>query len=109
MPQAGIVFKLPKGSPAPQGFTFVRSLRTVDVYRKNAPAPVPKAEVDELIAAFGRMGIQGAQANPVDDLEAVLAGLQLGEGRKKSRKARKGGKKSRKGRKTGRKTRRNHI
>lgn len=84
MPQAGVVLKLPKGTAAPQGYTFVRSLRTVDVYKKNAPAPVPQADIDALIAGFAGMGI-AARANPVDDLAAALAGLQVGEGRTRRR------------------------
>lgn len=90
MPTAGIVLKLPKGSAAPQGWTYVRSLRTKNVYRKNAPAPVPQADIDAIIAGFAGMGLV-AQANPVADLEAALAGLKMDGGR--SKKTRRGGKK----------------
>lgn len=79
MPQAGIVLKLPKGSAKPDGYTFVRSLRTKNIYRKNAPAPVPQADVDALIAGFAAMGI-AAQANRVDDLERALGALRMNEG-----------------------------
>lgn len=99
MPQAGIVLKLPKGSAAPQGYTFVRSLRTVDVYKKNAPAPVPQADIDALIAGFAGMGI-AARANPVDDLAAALAGLQVGEGRTRRNRRGHGRRNNRKNRKT---------
>lgn len=89
MPQAGIVLKLPKGSAKPDGYTFVRSLRTKNIYRKNAPKPVPQADVDALIAGFAAMGI-AAQANPVDDLERALGALRMNEGggRKKTHKKR---------------------
>jgi hypothetical protein len=79
MPQAAVILKLPKGSAAPAGWTLVRQLRSKNVYKKNAPAPVPQADVDALIAGFAQMGI-AAQANPVDDLAAALAGLQVSEG-----------------------------
>lgn len=94
MPTAGIVLKIPKGSAAPQGWTYVRSLRTKNVYKKNAPAPVPQADIDDLIAGFAGMGL-AVQANPVADLEAALAGLRMEGGRRKN--TRRGGKKSKKG------------
>lgn len=100
MPQAGIVLKLPKGSAAPQGYTFVRSLRTKNVYKKNAPAPVPQADIDALIAGFAGMGIQGAQVQAVDDLVAALGNLQVGEGRTRRRRG------NRKNRRANRKSRR---
>jgi hypothetical protein len=104
MPQAGVVLKLKKGSAKPEGWTFVRSLRSVDVYRKNAPKPVPQAEVDELVAMFGRMGV-AAQANPVDDLVAALGALNVNEGGARKTRRRRGGRKG-KGRKGSKRTRR---
>jgi hypothetical protein len=95
MPQAGIVLKLPKGSAAPGGYTFVRSLRTKNIYRKNAPAPVPQADIDALIAGFAGIGI-AAQASPVDDLERAIGALQINEGggRRKTHRKRHGKRKT---------------
>ena len=82
MVQAGIVLKVPRGSPVPQGYTYVRSLRTMNVYKKNAAAPVPQAQINELEEMFARMGVN-ARLEPVDDLEKALAGLMMG-GRKRT-------------------------
>ncbi len=101
MPQAAIVLKLPKGSDKPEGWTFVRSLRTKNVYKKNEPKPVPQAKVDELVAMFAGMGI-AAEANGVDDLAAAMGALRVNEGgARKTRRGRKG-----KGRKGSKRTRR---
>jgi hypothetical protein len=79
MPKHGVVLKLPKGSAAPVGWTLVKSLRTKNVYKKNAPKPVPQADVDALVAQFAGMGI-AAVANPVDDLDRAMAALNVNEG-----------------------------
>jgi hypothetical protein len=92
MPQAAIVLKLPKGSAKPDGWTFVRSLRTKNVYKKNAPKPVPQADIDALIAGFAGMGI-AAQANGVDDLAAAMGALRVNEGGARKTRRRRGGRK----------------
>ncbi len=97
MPKHGVVLKLPKGSTAPAGYTLVKSLRTKNVYKKNAPKPVPQAEVDELVAMFAGMGVS-AQANPVDDLDRAMAALNVNEGGGRKTRRRRGRKgKGRKG------------
>lgn len=98
MPKHGVVLKLPKGSAKPEGWTLVKSLRTKNVYKKNAPNPVPQADVDALVAQFAGMGIV-AQANPVDDLERAMAALNVNEGggrkTRHRRRGRKGSKRTR--------------
>ena len=84
MPDYGIVLKLPKGSTKPEGYNFVRSLRTIDVYKKKATAPVPQADIDALISGFAGMGIT-AKASAVDELEKALAGMTMEGGARKSR------------------------
>lgn len=93
MVQAGIVLKVQKGAPAPAGYTFVRSLRTMNIYKKNAPAPVPQAQIDELEAMFAQMGVN-ARVEPVDDLERALAGLVVGGKQKNTRKNKRKSKKN---------------
>lgn len=91
--QAGIVLRLPIGSPAPAGYQFVRSLRRYNIYSRVAAAPVPQAEIDELEAAFARMGV-AAQVQAVDDVNDLAAaigkmGLPNGGRRRGSKKTRK--------------------
>lgn len=107
--QHGIIVKVPKGSPAPPGFTLVKQLRRANVYKKNEPAPVPKEQIDDITAMFSKIGIsaevkqvpdvemavaavnRAAAANPngVNDLEAALRKFGFGGGKKKTRKNRK--------------------
>lgn len=86
MPQHGIIIKLAKGSPVPPGFTFVRSLRTANVYKKNEPAPVPKQEIDDLADIFAKMGV-AAEVKPVTNMSNAL--MNMAGGKKKTRKNRK--------------------
>jgi hypothetical protein len=92
MAKGGIVLKVPKGTPAPAGYKFVRSLRSMNVYAKEQAAPVPQSEINSLINSFSKMHVQ-VQASAEDDLEAAMKKLTIG-GKRKSRKA------SRKNRKT---------
>jgi hypothetical protein len=105
MPDYGIILKLTKGSEKPEGYDFVRTLRTVDIYKKKATAPVPQAEIEDIISGFSRMGIT-AKASAVDELEKALAGLSMQGGARKSRR-RRGGKGKGKG-KGKKKTHRRH-
>lgn len=104
-----LVLKVPKGSPAPAGYTLVRSLAKIDVYQKTDVIPVDTSTgMDDLAALFGNMGMkeQAAQINvssdseaaavvqqiqnaPEDELIAALGGLKLGGRRRKTRKTRK--------------------
>ncbi len=93
--QAGIILKVPKGTKAPEGFELVRSLRTLNIYKKKEAAPVPQSTIDDLIKSFSGMKVH---ASAEDDLEAALSKLTIG-GKRKSRKA------SRKNRKTARRRR----
>ena len=97
MPKHGIVLKLPKGSSAPAGFTLVKSLRTVNVYKKNAAKPVPQAEVDALIDGFAQLGISNARASAVDDLDRAMAALNVNEGGARKTRRRRGRGRGRKG------------
>jgi hypothetical protein len=109
-----IVLKLPKGSPAPAGYTYVRSTRTLDFYNKTVQT-VTKSDMDDLSALFGSMGVVGntpiapasgpavaiVEDSEVDSLMRSFGGLGVGGRRRKAtRKSRKSkAKKSRKNRK----------
>jgi hypothetical protein len=56
--QHGIILKVPKGTQAPAGFEFVRSLRTMNVYKKKEEAPVPQSAIDDLMNMFSRMNVK---------------------------------------------------
>ncbi len=84
--QHGIILKVPKGSKAPEGFEFVRSLRTMNVYKKKEAQPVPQSAIDDLISSFSRMQVQ-VQASAENDLEAAMKQLAIG-GKRKTRKSR---------------------
>lgn len=103
-----IVKKVAKGSPAPDGFTFVRSTRAGDIYQKTET----KTSMDDLASMFGSMGVgtsataqvvpdqpaaaaivQQLQTTPEEQLLAALGGLSIGGRRRKTRR---GGKSSRK-------------
>jgi hypothetical protein len=107
---AVIVRRVPKGSPAPGGFTFVRTTRAGDIYQRIEQ----RSTVDDLVSMFGTFGVgstaaaqivpsqpaatavvQQLQTSPEEQLLAALGGLSIG-GRRKTRK----GKKSKKVRKT---------
>ena len=66
----------------------------MNVYTKVEAAPVPQKNIDDLINAFGKMGVTGVQAVATNDLEAALSRMTISGGKRKSRKA------SRKNRKT---------
>ena len=84
---SGIILKVPKGAQAPAGFEFVRSLRTMNVYKKKEAAPVPQSAIDDLIDSFSRMNVK-VQASAENDLEAAMSKLTIG-GQRKTRKSRK--------------------
>lgn len=84
--QSGIILKVPKGTPAPPGFEFVRSLRTGNVYKKKEAAPVPQSAIDDLISSFSGMQVQ---ASAVNDLESAMSKLVIGGGKRKKSKTRK--------------------
>jgi len=101
-----LVKKVPKGSPAPAGYTLVRSLSKIDVYQKTEV----RADMDDLAALFGNMGmgdgaaqivvpdapaaaavVQQIQAAPEDELVAAMSrlGVAGGRRRRKTKKTRK--------------------
>ena len=83
--QSGIILKVPKGTQAPAGFEFVRSLRTMNVYKKKEAAPVPQSAIDDLMSMFGRMNVKVTAEN---DLEAAMSKMTIGGGQRKTRKSR---------------------
>lgn len=83
--QHGIILKVPKGAQAPAGFDFVRSLRTMNLYKKKETAPVPQSAIDDLIRSFSGMQVQ---ASAVNDLESAMSKLVIGGGKRKTRKSR---------------------
>ena len=85
--QRGILLKLPKGTPAPAGFEFVRTLRTMNIYKKKEAAPVPQADIDDLMTMFSRMNVK-VQVSVENDLDAAMSKLTIG-GRRTTRKSRK--------------------
>lgn len=95
--QAGIIVKLPKGSQAPPGFTFVRTLRTMNIFKKNEAQPVPQSAIDDLMNMFSRMNVK-AQVSVENDLNAAMSRMAIG-GARKSRKSRKSTRKTRRDRK----------
>ena len=84
---SGIILKVPKGAQAPAGFEFVRSLRTMNVYKKKEAAPVSQSAIDDLIGSFSRMNVK-VQASAENDLEAAMSKLTIGGGKRKTRKSR---------------------
>ena len=94
--QSGIILKVPKGSQAPAGFEFVRSLRTMNVYKKKEAAPVPQSTIDDLMNMFGRMNVK-VQVTAENDLEAAMSKMTIG-GQRKTRKSRRNRNRSRKSR-----------
>lgn len=85
-----VILRVAKGSPAPEGFEFVRSTRSGDIYHKKLNV-VTKEEVDDLTSLFGSIGIDNVAVIPVSEEDHFLnsfAGLTLG-GAKKTRKSRK--------------------
>lgn len=83
-----VILRVPKGSPAPQGFEFIRSTRSGDIYHKKV-AVVTKEEVDDLASLFGSIGIDNVAVIPVSEEQNFLnsfAGLSLGGAKRKSRK-----------------------
>lgn len=94
--QHGIILKVPKGAQAPAGFEFVRSLRTMNVYKKKETAPVPQSAIDDLIRSFSGMQVQ---ASAVNDLESAMSKLVIGGGKRKTRKSRSSRKTTRRSRK----------
>jgi hypothetical protein len=83
---SGIVLKVPKGTQAPAGFEFVRSLRTMNVYKKKEAAPVPQSAIDDLMNMFSRMNVK-VQVSAENDLEAAMSKMTIG-GQRKTRKSR---------------------
>ena len=110
-----IVLKLPKGAPAPAGYTYVRSTRTLDFYNKTVQT-VTKTDMDDLASLFGTMGVVGntpIAAAPaerpavaiVEDTEVsalmnAFGGLGMGGRRRKASRKSSKTKKSRKNRKS---------
>lgn len=94
--QHGIILKVPKGAQAPAGFDFVRSLRTMNLYKKKETAPVPQSAIDDLIRSFSGMQVQ---ASAVNDLESAMSKLVIGGGKRKTRKSRSSRKTTRRSRK----------
>lgn len=92
--QSGIILKVPKGTAAPAGFTLVRSLRSMNIYKKEEPKPVPQSAIDDLISSFSRMQVK-VQASAENDLEAAMSRLAIGGGKRKTRKTRSGRKSTR--------------
>lgn len=105
-----LIKKVPKGSPAPSGYTLVRSLSKIDVYQKIDSIPVDTSTgMDDLAALFGNMGVkedaaqivvpdessaaavvQQIQSSPEDELVAAMSRMGMGGGRRrKTRKAKK--------------------
>lgn len=69
-------------APVPNGWELVDTMpnRKGKLIRERpAPgkAPVTEAEVDDLISAFGRAGIE-AKKVPADELSALMNGMSLG-------------------------------
>jgi hypothetical protein len=79
--------KTPIGAPVPAGWKVVRTTRSAQYIQKEAAAPVPQAEMDDLLAAFTSFGIK---ADVVDDLAAEMGKMGMGGRRRKTaRKSRK--------------------
>ncbi len=108
-----IVLKVPTGSPAPAGYTYVRTTRTGDIYHKPVQT-VTRSDMDDLSALFGSMGVVGntpiaPAARPavaiVEDTEVAalmnaFGGLGVGGRRRKATRKSRKVKKSRKNRKS---------
>jgi hypothetical protein len=84
--QHGIILKVPKGTQPPAGFEFVRSLRTMNVYKKKEAAPVPQSAIDDLMNMFSRMNVK-VQVSVENDLESAMSKMTIG-GKRKTRKSR---------------------
>lgn len=86
--QSGLILKVPKGTPAPPGFTYVRTLRTMNIYKKKEAEPVPQSTIDDLMNMFSRMNVK-VQVSVENDLEAAMSKLAIGGGKRKTRKSKK--------------------
>ena len=86
-----VVVKVPVGSIAPNGFTFVRSVRGKDIYQKDVKE-VSKKQVDDLADLFGGLNVQ---VLPEDEVSRLFEDMKLG-GKRRSRRKRR----TRKSRKT---------
>lgn len=86
-----VVVKVPVGSAAPNGFTFVRSVRGKDIYQKDVKE-VSKKQVDDLASLFGGLNVQ---VLPEDEVSRLFEDMKLG-GKRRSRRKRR----TRKSRKT---------
>lgn len=75
------IIKTPIGAPVPPGWKIVRATRNVQYIQKEAAAPVPQAEMDDLLAAFTTFGFK---ADPVDDLAAEMGRMGMGGRQRKS-------------------------
>jgi hypothetical protein len=110
MPKTVVLIKrVPKGSPAPAGYTFIRTTRAGDVYHKKDEIPVDTSTgMDDLAALLGSMGIKEQAAQVVvpdgssadtlveqvqnadeESLVKALAELGIRGGRRKTRKSKK--------------------
>ena len=75
-----VVVKIPVGTNAPPGFTFVRSVSGKDIYQKDMKE-VSKKQVDELADLFGGLNVQ---VLPEDEIAGLFESMMIG-GKKKSR------------------------
>ncbi len=107
-----VVLKLPKGTPPPAGYKYIRSIRSGDIYHKIIQN-ITATDMDELTNLFGNNvsfivadESAVAQADAALEIETTLAGkfskMTIGGKRRKSRSTRK----HRKTRKHRRKSRR---
>ena len=107
-----VVIKVPMGSPAPLGYTFVRTIRDKDIYNKIIPK-ITERDIDDLDVFFTNMNMNGSEniaIVPESNMDGFIQSLEqmsLG-GKRKMKKSRKG-RKSRKSRKTKRKGSRKSI
>lgn len=115
MSKSGVVLKLPTGSPAPSGYTFVRSLRGKNIYFKKDT--VPESAIDDLADLFGKMGLpqetkqvilQQTEVAKVDDLNSIIGRIQKMNVGGATRKQYKRSKTSRRNRKATKKSSRRH-
>lgn len=105
------VLKVPTGSKAPNGYTFVRSLKNVDLYHStrtestvnDLDAMMKAISVGQPVVAqvvpsseYAAALIQQLQTTPEAELEAMMFGMKIA-GRKKTHRNKKGKGKGKKG------------
>lgn len=88
-----LVIKLPNGSPVPQGYTFVRTIRGMDIYNKRVQK-ITQNDMNELENLFNGVSVNAAPNMALvpdstfsDDFIDSFAAFTMGGRRKRNKKS----------------------